>query len=429
MLFGSKENITRNYDIAGNGFTPLPLKPPNQESPSDNQKFQWSIGLFKDLVAIFSAIFTAALGFGILMVIISMKLEANVKNEMLISLSCAMQISAGIFFARFLPRIGKKIGLVNSIYLGSIISAICALLLSHYFNYLTWISIIFCLGVSYFICGVTRNTIMIDLAPNHVRALIISIGTMLVAIGNGLGSVILSITKTSDSFISSLMACGFFLASMLPLARLKKVDGTIREEKDISIWRYIKNSPKIMFAGFAVSYAMSSSSAFLIIYGIKIGIAKDEASLLLSVLLFGTILYIPISYLTDILNRRFLMIFFGFLSLICSYLLYLNDGHQSIYTMLFLLFGCLSGIKLPAIVLINEKYKPTQRLAVNSAFAKLSLSGNLTGLFTTGAIMKSFGPNGLWISIMIILSIFLSFCSLNYLNKFLMIKIASKKIS
>ncbi len=416
VFFRSKQEvITRTYDVAGSGFSPLPSKSENQNS--EDQKFHWSVSLIKDLLAIFASIFLSALGYGILMVMIAFKLEANVKNEILMSICAATQIGAGVIFARFLPSMGQKTGMINSIYIGSVISAICSLLLYFYVGYLPFLLLIFAMGTSFFICGVTRNTIMIDLAPTHMRAMIISFGTMLVAIGNSLGPIILTLLKTANNFISFVVAACFYLASMLPLARLRKIDSTVREQKKISIWRYIMNSPKIMFAGFAVSYAMSSASAFSIIYGIKIGMPENEASLLLSVLLFGTILYIPIGYLTDILNRRILMIFSATLSLLCSYALYNSSSLENIYTLLFILFGCLAGVKLPAIVLINEKYKPTQRLAVNSAFSRVSLSGNVVGLLSTGAIMKSVGASGLWLSLIIILLLFLLFCSLNYSKK------------
>ena len=409
------ETITRNYDFSGSSLTPPLTK--SAETISGNKEFCWTISLAKDLAAIFSSIFLSAIGYGILMVMIALKLEANVKNEILISLSTATQIGAGVIFSRFLPSLGRKTGMINSIYFGSIISAICALTLFIYPGYLLWLLIIFCIGTSFFICGVTRNTIMIDLAPTHMRAMIISMGTMLVAIGNSLGPVLLNILQSFDNFSTYVIASGFYIASMIPLARLKKLDAVVREEKNISIWRYIKNSPKIMLAAFCVSYAMSSSSAFLIIYGIKIGMPEDEASLLLSVLLFGTIFYIPIGYLADIMSRRFLMIFFAILALAFAYMLHINQFSHKIYPLLFLMFGALAGVKLPAIVLINEKYKPTQRLAVNSAFSRISLFGNIVGLFATGAIMKNIGPQGLWLSVIAILSLFLFFCCLNYTKK------------
>lgn len=419
VFFRSKhEVITRSYDVAGSGFSPLPTNTKNP-TPSDNQKFQWTVGLAKDLAAIFSSIFLSAIGYGILMVMIALKLEHHVKNEILMSISTATQIGAGVIFSRFLPSMGQKAGMINSIYIGTLISAFCALLLYVYPGYALWLVIIFFLGTSFFICGITRGTIMIDLAPTHMRAMVISIGTMLVAIGNSLGPIVLDIIKTSDSFASFVIASGFYLASMLPLPRLKKLDGAVREEKKISIWRYIKNSPKIMFAGFSVSYAMSSSSAFLIIYGIRVGMPETEASLLLSVLLFGTIFYIPLGYLADLLNRRMLMIFFATLSVICAYCLFINQDPQKIYILLFLMFGCLAGVKLPAIVLINEKYKPSQRLAVNSAFSRFSLTGNIIGLFSTGTIMKFTGPQGLWLSVMTIILLFLLFCCFNYSKKFI----------
>ena len=113
-----------------------------------------------------------------------------------------------------------------------------------------------------------------------------------------------------------------------------------------------------------------------------------------------------------------MMISCAILSFICIIALYHNNDPQRMYVLVFLMFGCMIGMKLAAVVLINEKYKPTQRLAVNSAFSKFSLIGNIFGIFCTGAIMKSFGPKGLWISVIFILAIFLLFCCYNYLIKF-----------
>lgn len=411
-----QEFTTRNYDFAGSGFAPLS---PVSKNTNQNQPFVWDLSLIKDLAAVYSSIFISALGYGILMVMIAIRLEANVKSEVLMSICAATQIGAGVIFARFLPMLGGKMGMIRSIYIGSIISAISTLFLYKYFGYLPFLFFIYLLGTSLFICGVTRNTIMIDLAPSHIRAIIISIGTMLVAIGNSLGPIILSLTKTHDNFYSFILAAAFYLLSILPLARLKKVDANVREEKKISLWRYMVNSPKIMLAGFTVSYSMSAASAFSIIYGLRVGMSQNDASLLLSVLLFGTILYLPIGYLCDILNRRFLMIVAAIFALICLFHLYFSDDLTHIYIMLFLMFGCLAGVKLPAIVLINEKYKPTQRLAVNSAFSRVSLTGNICGLLTSGVIMKNVGPKGLWLSLALMLSLFLAFCLANYVKKFL----------
>ncbi len=409
-----REVTTRNYDTAGSGFAPLPIQ---NQSTEKKDRVEWTPSLVRDFSAIFSSIFLSAIGYGILMVMIALRMDTHIKNEILMSVSTATQIGAGVIFSRFLPSMGRKTGLVQSIYIGTSISAVFAIFAYFYINYAFWLITIFALGTSFFICGVTRNTIMIDMAPPHMRALIISIGTMLVAIGNSFGPIFLNFLQTSDTFISFALASGFYLLSMLPLSRLKRVDVGVREEKKIGIWRYIKNSPKIMFAGFSVSYAMSSSSAFLIIYGIQIGMPKDDASLLLSVLLFGTIFSIPIGYLADIFNRRMMMISSTVLALIFSLSIYFNHDHQKIHVLLFLMFGCLAGIKLPAVVLINEKYKPTQRLAVNSAFSRFSLIGNICGLFTTGAIMKCCGPQGLWLSVSVILFTFLVFCCHNYAIK------------
>lgn len=419
----NETRITRNYDVVATGFSN------NPPLVSDISEIEKASPKTKDILWLFSSIIFSALGYGILIALVSFKMEKHIHNEILMSIAAIAQIGAGVTFSRFLPDIARKIGLINSIYLGSAVSAVCSLLIYFYVGYLPWIIVIYIFGISLFICGVTRQTIMINLAPPHMKAMVISLGGMIVAIGNAFGPLLLNLLKTGDSIISYLIACACYLISMLPLHKMKEVQETIKEEKRIGILRYIQNSPKIMFAGFCVNYSVSSATAFLIIYGLQVGMAPADASLLYSTLLFGTIFSIPLGYLTDIINRRFLMIFSAFLSLICIANLFFNHDHERIYLLLFLTFGCMTGVKLPAVVLINEKYKPTQRLAVNNAFARFSLMGNVCGILSTGLIMKIFGAQGFWGSLLFIMTFYICFCIHNYVRKFLRNELAFKKFS
>ncbi len=412
IYYRQNQGISRNFDHTGEGFAPISLK-----KNDINQNFTWNLSLVQDLLAIFLSIFISAIAYGIMTVMISFRLEANVKNEILISLSTVAQIGAGVIFSRFLPSLGQKIGMIKSIIIGSIVASICSLLLFKFIFYWLWIIIIYFLGTSLFTTAVTRNTIMIDLSPPKVRSVAISIGISLVAIGNGLGPVVLNLIKTKDSFYSFLLASLLYLISTIPLLRLKKADSIVREQKKIAIWRYIKNSPKIFFAGFCASFVMASCSTFSIIYGIKIGMTPSEASMLLSSLLFGTIFYTVFGFLCNHFNRRFIMILSAFCSLYIIYVINFYGDNENIFTLFFLLFGSMSGMKLPTLVLINEKYKPTQRLIVNSAFTRVALIGTIFGLLMTGILMKNFGHSGLWLSCSIILTCFIVFWFLNYLYK------------
>lgn len=419
--------VTRSYDVAGHGYAPIDNTP--KTASFEEKQFVWTVALIKNFSALFLSIFLSALAYGIITVMISFKLEHHVKNEILIAISGVVQIGAGVLFSRFLPDMGRRIGMINSIYFGTIISAICALLIYFYPGYFLWLLLIYFLGTSFFICGVTRNTIMIDMAPRHIKGMIISLGGMLVAFGNSMGPVILNVFQISDGIVPLLLACGLFVLSMLPLSRLKNIVTDIRQEKKIGLGRYIRNSPKIMFAGFCVSYCITSIGTFLVIYGIKIGMTKIEASLLFSAFLFGTVFSLPLGYLTDIINRRLMMISSAVLALICVIANWADSSPQSLHVFLFVLFGLLTGIKIPAVILINEKYKPTQRLAVNSAFARFSLLGNVTGIFLTGLIINLVGAHGLWFSVMGILSAFLLFCSNNYWRKLLRRELNFKQFS
>ena len=80
IFYRNNGGISRSYDHTGEGFAPLPLK-----QNDDNQNFTWNLSLVQDLLAVFSSIFISAIAYGIMMVMISFRLETNVKNEILIS--------------------------------------------------------------------------------------------------------------------------------------------------------------------------------------------------------------------------------------------------------------------------------------------------------------------------------------------------------
>ena len=278
---------TQNYEVLATGFTSQPSGTPTNYS--DTATFSRGIDLAKNITALFSTIIISSIAYGIMVALIAFTAHSQIKNEVLISLSSATQIGAGIMFGRFLPILGRKIGMINCVRLASLLSAFCAIVMYFYVDYFMWIAVVFFFGAALFIAGVTRQTLMINLAPPHTKSIIISFGGMLVAIGNGFGPIFLETIKTSNQFTSYAVVALLYLLSILPLARLKKNEIKIKQEKNIGIWRYIQTSPKIMFAGFCVNYSLSSTSAFLIIYGLNIGLPEGEETMLYSVLLFCTI--------------------------------------------------------------------------------------------------------------------------------------------
>ncbi len=378
---------------------------------------------FYDVLAIFISSFFASIGYGMLSTLISFRLESNIQDEVLISFSALLASASGVFLAKYLTSFVKKFGLIKSFNLAAFFAAICGIFFFFYINYFIWLVISFLFGIAIFVVNVTRQVMTIEVAPKKIKALIISCIGTITAIGNGFGPVILKIIKTEDAILSFLVAGIFLLLALLPLKRLNSLKMHVAKEKSIGLLRYIKNSPKIMGAGFCFNYCFASLSSFLIIYGLKIGLDKNQASSLYSALFFGTAFSIAIGYLVDIINRRFMMILGAFISICLANYIFLSD-YKNMHLPLFLMFGALIAMKIPAIVLINEKYKKTQRLAVNAAFMKFSIFGGITGILTTGFLMKDLGPNGLWASVIFVLGSFLIFCGANYLYKFS--KVSSK---
>ena len=370
-----------------------------------------------DIACIYLATFISCIPNDMLTLLISVKVKQHVSNDMLISFIFTAQIIAGILFARYIPDFVKKFGMINSIHIASITAAFIAVIFYFYINYLLWIAFTFIFGTCLFSFVAIRQNMLFDLSPDKHKAILSSIGGMFVALGISFGALLMKFIP-HEGISPHLLASLFYLLSTLPMVFIKGCENNIKKVKKIGLLRYIYNSPKIMFGGFSFNYANASVQSFLIIYGLGKGMNAAQASLLFSILLFGTVFSIPIGFITDRVNRRFVMLSCTIISLILACLIPLSYDLEVTYALLFLMFGFSFGIKLPALILINEKYKPTQRLAVVSSFNKMCLIGSVCGVICTGLFMKSLGPVGLWMSVISILFSYLLFSIANYLYKF-----------
>ena len=424
IFYRNNSNNPKNFQFNNDAFPPIAIDKFDAEN-----NLVLNIAVFKDLITVFSSILLSAIAYGIMTVLISVRLENYVKNEFLISISTIVQVGSGAIFSKFLPPIAHKIGLTKSIFYSTILSAICCLLMFEFINFPIWLIIVYLYGTSIFVSSISRGTIMIDLTPPKLRSIVISVGLTLIPLGSGLSPLILNLVNTNDSILSFILASAFFLLSYLPIRYLKKVDSIIRESKNFAIWRYIKNSPKIFASCFTASFIMSSIGAFSIIYGLQLGMNQNNASILLTSLLFGTVFNIPIGILCNYINKRFIILFNAICALIVVLILLKFNSNQNIYFLFFLLYGFMSGIKLPANVLINEKYQSNERLIVLNAFARISIIGTICGILNSGIAMKYLGSNGLWVTYVGILLIFLIFWTINYILKFINHSISLKDLT
>lgn len=373
--------------------------------------------VFTDVVSLYLATFLSCIPNGILAVLISVKLKEHVSNDILISLVFVVQTGAGILFSKYIPKFGRKLGMINSIHTASVIAAVVSILFYYYFNYVIWLIITFIFGMCLFSFVAIRQTMLLEAAPNEHKAIISAASGMFVSLGIATGAILIKFIG-HDGLKPHIIASFFYILSTAPMFFISGIDCEIKKPNRVSIWSYIYNSPKIMFGGFSFNYANASINSFLVIYGLKSGMSAAQASLLFSILLLGTLFSVPLGLLTDMINRRLMMLVCTVTSLLFTISIFLSQNSTQISTLLFLMFGFLTGIKLPALILINEKYEPSQRLSVISAFNKVCLVGSIVGVFSTGLFMKAFGPHGLWISIISALSLYLIFTLYNYSLKF-----------
>ena len=234
--------------------------------------------LIVDIIPIYLSIFLSSIPFGMLSCLVAIKMDYHIKNSILISLCSATQILSGVFISKYLPGIARMFGTNRVLYISTITAALASLAMYKYEGYFLWIIVIFSFGASIFCFAVIRQTIILDMAPPNRKAILVSTGGMFMSIGNALGPIMLNYIG-NDGFLPHIVAALFYISSIFAISYIGDKSEVVRENKKIGLLRYIYNSPKIMFGGFAFSYSQASINAFLIIYGIKSGMLASQASL------------------------------------------------------------------------------------------------------------------------------------------------------
>jgi len=310
------------------------------------------------------------------------------------------------------PNFVSKVGHIRVFAAFASLASLSALIAVVYVNPFMWTISRFITGISLVSCYVVTESWLNDRATNKNRGQLLSAYMMVIYFGLAIGMLLLNVSKPED-YEPFILVSILLSVALVPILLTKRPAPKFKKIETISIKDLYKISPLGTLSSFFTGIIHAAFFSLIAVYATKANYTLLETSVLLFVsTIAGVLGQGPIGYLSDIYDRRKVIVLTTFGSSLLAFLSILssNDPFQNIYhldefafkkILFFLFVGLYSSLCLP---LFSLNLAHTNDFVPKSKF--VAAGGGLQFIFGVGAIsgpilcsifMEWFGLNGLFV--------------------------------
>ncbi len=327
--------------------------------------------------------------------LIALELAEAGYSESLIGANGAMYAVGVLLAAPYLPRLSHRLGFA-SLAKGALIASggLFALFPLAPFLWI-WFPLRAALGAVSETLFVVSETWLNQIADEANRGRLIAIYVTALSCGTAVGPAILALVGREQSLAFMIGAAIALVASVILVLGRPHAARPASEDTG-NPFRYLKLVP-VAVASSALNAAVEAAGLSLLpLYAVRLGWPEHSATLLLTVLLVGSIvLQLPIGWLGDRMDRRPLLVVLAAISAIGALAWPFAFSHPWLaYPLLFIWGGTFVGIYTTTVAMLGDAHKGAELLGI---YALLSIAwgvGALLGPLTGGIAMEG-SPHGL----------------------------------
>ncbi len=172
-------------------------------------------------------------------------------------------------------------------------------------------------------------------------------------------------------------------------------------EHKLSIKQLIKFAPAGALTILVIAIAHGAMFGMGTVFAIKAGMNVTQIALFMSSFIaLGALSQWPLGWLSDLIDRRLIILFSCIIISIICYFLPQIDPKNMTFTILFAILGALSPpIYSIAVAHTNDRLEPNQMISASSTLILLFGIGSTLGPISSGYVMSSFGIQGFFLHI------------------------------
>ena len=339
------------------------------------------------LMAVIGSVAVAGFATGLSIPLVSLRLNAQGHNELIIGLMAAAPALGFMLTAPFVRGLSAALGMRTTMLACIAASAISIALLDVTAHLTAWFALRVLMGAASGVLIALGETLVNELSPHGHRGRAVAVYTTTFTVCQLCGPATLSTMDSHSlwpgaiSMTVHLMSAGLFWT----LFRYKRPDDP-EDEADVSIWTCARASPELCAGVLFFALFDAVMLSLFPIYGLHHGYAVGVATLMVTVVFVGdAVLQFGIGWLADRMSANVLFRLCGAATLGLSLLLPVLMPHTWIVWPALAMLGAVAGgIYTLALIQMGQRYRGHALVAANASAGFAWGLGSLFGPLIAG---------------------------------------------
>lgn len=249
-------------------------------------------------------------------------------------------------------------------------------------------------------CYLVAESWLNERVSNDQRGSLFSIYAIVTLIAMGTGQYMLALAEPTKDTLFMLGAILYALA-VVPTAVSKAQSPAPLTTVNLDVPGLIRNSPTAAVGAFASGILASAWTNFGPVFGQQVGMSATLIATLLVFSLVGSVLFqYPLGKLSDMIDRRYVMILAGIIGIgagsLMTYLTGLDDFNAVFFLAVILYGGVIFCIYSLSVALANDYAESHEFVKISSGLLLIFGFGTMAGPLLTASMMDLFGPTGVF---------------------------------
>jgi len=323
----------------------------------------------------------------------------------------------GYFFgSRITPKLVLRVGHIRVFAAFASMASLSILIISAYVNPIVWTFARFITGMSIVSCFIVAESWLNDRANNRTRGKLLSLYMFITYIGLAIGMLLLNFDSPKN-YKPFILVSILLSIALVPILLTKRKAPKFKKISTMKLKDLYKTSPLGVVSSFCTGIIHSVIFTLTAVYAATMNFSIFEISLLLFLItIAGALTQWPIGYLSDLYDRRNIIIITTITSAIFCALIFIAsvDALQLMYLatewgtsklMFFIFITIYAGASLslyPLNLAHTNDFVPKEKFVAAGGGLQLIFGlGAIGGPIACSIFMNKFGPNSFFIFLLI----------------------------
>lgn len=343
---------------------------------------------------------------GLLGTLITLRADSLGFTESVIGLMQSAYPAGSLLGCLIVPRLVMRVGHIRVFAALASIASTSALVHLVTYDVLSWGAMRLLSGLCFSGLYIVAESWLNGSANNKSRGSLLSIYFVIQTGGVTIGQLLLNLSSPEGILLFIVVSILISL-SLVPILVAASATPPYELPERITFVALFRLSPMGLTGSFLNGISQSLLYVILALYGSAIGLSSGSIGSLIGFMTLGGMIFqFPLGKLSDLIDRRLVLVGAPSLSIPVCYFLVIQENPADNPVQLYAMIALLGGLTLPlysvCMAHMNDYLKPGQMVAASGTLVLILASGMVLGPTLGAFVIEYYGPNGLYYLLSII---------------------------